>query len=95
MNSKDIIQILKSEPDKFTYAEIEQMMDEELEKDPSEMDTDFVDLCADVLIKALSEHKEKDRKQETHKDKDCKNHCNRRRCCCHYEHGGHCLCKIC
>ena len=72
MNSKDIIQILKSEPDKFTYAEIEQMMDEELEKDPSEMDTDFVDLCADVLIKALSEHKEKETNTKTENKKRIK-----------------------
>lgn len=32
MNSKDIIQFLKSEPLSFTYEEIEQMMDEELSK---------------------------------------------------------------
>ena len=31
MDSKDLIQILKSEPLKFTYDEIEQMMDEEIQ----------------------------------------------------------------
>lgn len=60
MNSKDIIQFLKSEPLSFTYEEIEQMMDEELSKAPEEMDTDFVDLCANVLNKAISESIEKE-----------------------------------
>ncbi|MDE5670935.1 MAG: hypothetical protein K2I14_05685 [Eubacterium sp.] len=60
MNSKDIIQFLKSEPLSFTYEEIEQMMDEELSKAPEEMDTDFVDLCANVLNKAISENIEKE-----------------------------------
>lgn len=58
MDSKDLIQILKSDPLKFTFEEIEQMMDEELEKDPAEMDTDFIDLCADTLNKALEANKE-------------------------------------
>ncbi len=60
MNSKDIIQFLKSEPLSFTYEEIEQMMDEELSKAPEKMDTDFVDLCAKVLNKAYSESIEKE-----------------------------------
>lgn len=60
MNREDLIRILKSEPIKFTYAEIEQMMDEELAKSPDEMDTDFVDLCAETLCKALSASTEKE-----------------------------------
>ncbi len=55
MDSKDIIQFLKSEPMTFTYEEIEQMMDDELSKAPEEMDTDFVDMCAEVLNNAVSE----------------------------------------
>lgn len=35
--------------DWFSEAELNQMIDEELAKDPSEMDTDFVDLCLDAL----------------------------------------------
>lgn len=59
MDSKDIIQFLKSEPMTFTYEEIEQMMDDELSKAPEEMDTDFVDLCADVLNNAVAESTKK------------------------------------
>lgn len=65
MDREEIIQFLKSEPMKFTHAEIEQMMDEEIEKDPAEMDTDFIDLCADVLCKALDEYKEKELNKNT------------------------------
>ncbi|MDE6111198.1 MAG: DUF4367 domain-containing protein [Eubacterium sp.] len=60
MTSEELIYFLKSEPMKFTYSEIEQMMDEEMAKDPDEMDTDFVDLCADVLCKALDEIEQKE-----------------------------------
>lgn len=58
MNKEEKIHILKSDFKKFTYAEIEQMMDEELEKDISEMDTDFIDLCANILCRAIDENKE-------------------------------------
>ena len=63
MDSKDLIQILKSEPLKFTYDEIEQMMDEELEKDPAEMDTDFIDLCANVLNQAIEANNKSNNKK--------------------------------
>lgn len=39
----------KDDGEWFTVAELHQMMDEELAKDPDEMDTDFVDLCLDAL----------------------------------------------
>lgn len=42
----------------FTLAEIEEMMDEELNKDPSEMDTDLIDICADIINKAYAKVKE-------------------------------------
>ena len=38
---------------KFTYAEVEEMMDKEMAKPPEEMDTDFIDLCATALCEAL------------------------------------------
>ena len=72
MNRKEIMQFLKSEPMKFTYAEIEQMMDEEMSKDPDEMDTDFVDLCIDVLYEALQEHKRKQAVNESKNNKRIK-----------------------
>lgn len=57
MNKKTLTRILKSDPEKFTLREIEEMMDEELNKDTNEMDTDFIDLCADALEKGMEEHK--------------------------------------
>ena len=39
----------KDDGEWFTEAQIHQMMDDELAKDPEEMDTDFVDLCLDAL----------------------------------------------
>lgn len=60
MNREEKFHILKSNSKKFTYAEIEQMMDEELEKDVSEMDTDFIDLCANILCRAIDENKEEE-----------------------------------
>lgn len=72
MDSKDLIQILKSEPLKFTYDEIEQMMDEELEKDPAEMDTDFIDLCANVLNQAIEANKENESNNKSNNKKHIK-----------------------
>lgn len=57
MNKKSLTRILKSDPQKFTLREIEEMMDEELNKDTDEMDTDFIDLCAEVLEKGMEERK--------------------------------------
>lgn len=65
MNKEDLNKLLKAKPLTFTYAEIEQMMDEEMAKDPEEMDTEFVDLCVEVLSKAISEEAEKNPKQKT------------------------------
>lgn len=50
---KDILlQILKSDPISFTLDEIEDMMDEELNKDFGEMDSELVDICARILEEA-------------------------------------------
>lgn len=69
MNREDLNKLLKAKPLTFTYAEIEQMMDEEMAKDPEEMDTEFVDLCVEVLSKAISEEAEKDTEQKTKRTK--------------------------
>ena len=42
-------EILEEKEMKFTAREIRELMDAELEKSPSEMNTDLVDLCATVL----------------------------------------------
>ncbi|MDE5996561.1 MAG: hypothetical protein K2G56_06545, partial [Eubacterium sp.] len=60
MTREELICILKSEPTKFTFTEIEHMMDKEMAKDPDEMDTDFVDLCVDILYNSLEEQKQKE-----------------------------------
>lgn len=55
MKQKTLYDILNKEPFKFTLREIEEIMDEELSKVPEEMDTELIDLCADVLNRAYAE----------------------------------------
>ena len=55
MDKKTLIKILKSEPMTFSLEEVQNIMDEELLKDPEEMDTDLIDICVEVLEKAYSE----------------------------------------
>ncbi len=53
---KDILyEILQSESESLTAAEIESIMNEELDKSPDEMDTDLIELCLDALTKANEE----------------------------------------
>ena len=49
MDKLTLLEILNTEPFSFTLREIEEIMDEELSKTPDEMDTDLVDICADIL----------------------------------------------
>lgn len=50
--TKELIsEIFKEEYVAFTLEEIEEIMDEELEKDQEEMDTDLIDICAEILVK--------------------------------------------
>lgn len=49
MTKETLIKILSEKSMPFSEKEIHEMLDAELEKDPAEMDTDFVDLCLDVL----------------------------------------------
>lgn len=49
MNNDTLLKELKTNSMTFTVREIQEMMDEELNKSPEEMDTELVDLCADVL----------------------------------------------
>ncbi|MBR3974776.1 MAG: DUF4367 domain-containing protein [Clostridia bacterium] len=58
MNKKILKEILKTESVSFSYEEIQQILDEELEKSPDEMDTQLVDLCVDVLSKQEVPEKE-------------------------------------
>ena len=54
MDKITLLEILKTEPFSFTLREIEEIMDEELSKTPDEMDTDLIDICADILDKEYS-----------------------------------------
>ena len=63
-------EVLKSESMKFTVKEIEEIMDEELNKSPEEMDTELIDLCTEVLEKAYLNINDSDLKSEkTEKNK--------------------------
>lgn len=53
----------------LTLEEIEMIMDEEMAKDPSEMDGDLVELCLDILTEATAGNKEK---SEPEKNEDLK-----------------------
>lgn len=54
MDKITLLEILKTEPFSFTLREIEEIMDEELSKTPDEMDTDLIDICADILGREFS-----------------------------------------
>ncbi len=55
MNIDTIKKILELKSLPFTLEEIESIMDEELSKDPDEMDTDLVDMCVDILEQGYAE----------------------------------------
>lgn len=49
MNRETLKKILQEKTMSFTGSEISTMIDEELEKPPEQMDTDFINYCLDVL----------------------------------------------
>lgn len=72
MNKITLYDILNTEPIKFTLREIEEMMDEELSKDPDEIDTEFISICADVINKAHAEEDKRIEQEEKLKAKKIK-----------------------
>lgn len=64
MNKEIIKKVLNTESMEFSAEEIENLLNEELEKSPEEMDTDLVDIC----IEALSELTEKTKDSEAGED---------------------------
>lgn len=54
MNKDSLLETLNSNKAKLTLEDIRTIMDEELNKDPNEMDTDLVDMCMDALEEAAS-----------------------------------------
>ncbi|MGN1202590.1 MAG: hypothetical protein ACI4RF_04790 [Eubacterium sp.] len=49
MNKNTLIEILKEKSMSFTEEEVNMLIDAELEKGPSEMDTELIDYCLDLL----------------------------------------------
>ena len=64
MNRDSLLEILNSNKAKLTFEDIRTIMDEELNKDPEEMDTELVDLCMDVLSGAISKSEADENKGE-------------------------------
>ncbi len=52
MDNLTLLETLKTKSMTFSLEEIQEIMDEELNKNPEEMDTELIDLCAEVLDKA-------------------------------------------
>lgn len=63
MNKEILYEILKSESESLSTAEIEGILNEELDKSPDEMDTDLVDLCLEALT-TVDEEKLNKRKRK-------------------------------
>lgn len=59
MDRDILLKVFKAGSIPLTLEEIEKIMDEEMAKDPSEMDGDLVEACLDILTKATAENKEK------------------------------------
>lgn len=55
MDRDKLLEMINAEPISFTIEEIENIMDEELEKAPEEMDGELVQICLNVLTEAHSE----------------------------------------
>lgn len=49
MNKETLYEIINSKSEKLSSAAIKDILNEELDKSPEEMDTDLVDLCLDAL----------------------------------------------
>lgn len=62
MKNNDIINALTENQFKFTLCELEEIMDDELSKEPEEMDTELVDLCTDLIEKQLNKPRKKKHK---------------------------------
>lgn len=52
MDRLTLLEILKSKSMTLSLEDIQGIMDEELNKNPEEMDAELIDLCADVLDNA-------------------------------------------
>lgn len=72
MENDTLLQTLKKDSASFKLSEIEEMMNEELNKDPNKMDTELVDLCAEILESAYFERSENKQDFDTNESKNSK-----------------------
>lgn len=72
MEKDTLLQTLKKNSTSFKLSEIEEMMNEELNKDPNKMDTELVDLCAEILESAYFEKSENKQDFDTNESKNLK-----------------------
>lgn len=72
MEKDTLLQTLKKDSASFKLSEIEEMMNEELNKDPNEMDTELVDLCSEILESAYFERSENKYDLDTNDSKNLK-----------------------
>lgn len=69
MDRDILLKVFKAGSIPLTLEEIEKIMDEEMAKDPNEMDGDLVEACLDILTKATAENKEKSEPEKNEDDK--------------------------
>lgn len=55
MNKEILKNLMRTSSVEFTYDEINEMLNEELEKSPEEMDTELVEICIDALSSFIDE----------------------------------------
>jgi hypothetical protein len=60
MNDSTLNEVLKVNFLRFSKEEIENIMEEELEKAPEEMDTELIDMCLDILMGEPNEKADED-----------------------------------
>lgn len=65
MNKELLKKILETKTMQFSVEEVENLLDEELNKEPEEMDTDLVELCIEALSKAEKESESGEEKTDS------------------------------
>ena len=69
MDRETLLKIINIGSLPLSLEEIEKIMDEEMEKDPNEMDAALIELCADILEKAYFENGKPETSVGSEKDK--------------------------
>ena len=69
MKPKAYIKALMTTSFSFPLDEINRLMEEELQKEPEEMDGELVDLCIDILEKGYAEREQKQKQEQERAEK--------------------------